>query len=159
MAADFYPSTFVSQNWVVYPITWASEQKWVMILTGIAVFDFTGTGQNWYPGTLRLDLGDMVQNVINVSGRKPSPGKFLVFQAEQWANFATINSIFDEHTAVDAGFAADEVSPRLSTLQGVNNIFSGMDVTLDVRDVDAHLYRVGFQATVVGKIVEVSPLP
>jgi hypothetical protein len=75
---------------------------------------------------------------------------------EQWAPFATINSIYDAATAVDAGFAVDGFRPIIATSNnGIPNVFQSLEVDLAVRDRDAFIFRVGYQLTLVGRIVEV----
>ena len=43
------------------------------------------------------------------------------------------------------------------TGQPVNNLFNGVNVDLAVRDTDAWLYRIGYNITLLGKIVFVAP--
>lgn len=46
---------------------------------------------------------------------------------------------------------------ELVTEQLVNNLFNGIIVELAVRDSDAWLYRLGYNITLIGKIVFVAP--
>jgi hypothetical protein len=73
------------------------------------------------------------------------------FQLEQWAPFASINSIFEQGQSVNAGFAVDawRHSPFFSGTdafsgQLIGNIFNGIIADVAVSDSDAWLYRVGY---------------
>jgi hypothetical protein len=77
---------------------------------------------------------------------------------EQWAPYSTINSIYDEHESVDAGYAVDAFRPIFTTRGVFNRIFDSLEVDLAVRDTDAFIYRVGYYLTLVGTIVEVEHL-
>jgi hypothetical protein len=78
---------------------------------------------------------------------------------EQWSPFAAFSSILVEDTgSVDAGYAVDVWRPNLfSTVaaggQSVNNIFSGIEVDIAVRNNRAVLHRVSYHFTLLGKIV------
>jgi hypothetical protein len=79
-------------------------------------------------------------------------------QVENWYPFATLSSIFDQNTAVNAGFAVDRWTPQSrpgteavtgNTIQG---LLGGLFVDLAVRDIDAILHRVSYSIVVQGKI-------
>jgi hypothetical protein len=79
---------------------------------------------------------------------------------EQWSPFASLSSIFDQDASDNAGFAVDVWRPTpfgqvqdVLTGQLVGNIFNGIDVDVAVRDSDAWIYRVGYNITLLGKIV------
>jgi hypothetical protein len=83
--------------------------------------------------------------------------------AEQWAPFASLASIFDQDTSDNAGFAVDVWRPThfdeafdVVTGQLVGSIFAGINVDVAVRDSDAWLYRLGYNITLLGKIIFVS---
>jgi hypothetical protein len=65
------------------------------------------------------------------------------------------NSIYDEAQSVDAGFAVD--SCDIVFIDIYNKTFRGLAVSVDVRDVDAYLFKVGFHVILFGKLV-VSPI-
>lgn len=156
---------FAVQNWVVLPAPWPvdrwptpEEQRWLFFLSGVAIVNFKGespTAWRWDSLRLYIDLS----GPIGATGRWPSPGKALAFQVEQSAPFATINAIYDASTAVDAGFAVDAFRPILISagVERIPNVFEYLEVDLAVRDTDAWLYRVGYQITLLGRIVEYTP--
>jgi hypothetical protein len=85
---------------------------------------------------------------------------------DQWAPSASLASIFDQDASDNAGFAVDVWRPTpfatvgdLVTGQLVGNIFAGIDVDVAVRDSDAWLYRLGYNITLLGKIVFVNNNP
>ncbi len=126
----------VANSWVIVPAPWrvnapprADEQKWLMTLTGIADINFRGNSTNaWLHETFNLYL-DWPSPVSSAYGKKPPSGYNLVFQAEQWAPFATINSIYDVAQSIDAGYAVDSCKPiltlerNLSESQIIKNCF------------------------------------
>src|SRR5262245_12951040 len=102
-------------NWVSMPgpsITIPNAptlHQWLLILTGVAYID--DEGGDGFKGTstaawrresfdLNLDLTAPLQ----AAGRSPTSPNLLAFSVSQWAPFATINSVYDQHQAVDAGF-------------------------------------------------------
>ena len=145
----------VPVGWVMVPAPWrvdappkADAQKWLMTLTGIADINFKGnSAAAWRHETFRLHL-DWRSPVSWAYGRTPPKDKSLEFVAEQWAPFATINSVYDVAQSIDAGYAVDSCTPML-----VGRNFDGLEVVVGVRDTDAYLYKIGFQVTVLGKIV------
>jgi hypothetical protein len=82
----------------------------------------------------------------------------VVLEAEQYATYGSLNSIFDKDTSVNAGFAVDAFRPFFS--DGDRGIINGSGIDLDiaVQDVDATILRVGYQLTAVGKFV-ITPQP
>jgi hypothetical protein len=84
----------------------------------------------------------------------------LAFQVEQLAPYASISSIFNQGVSNNSGFAVDVWRPNhygagidAFSHQSVGNLFSGLQVDVAVRDTDAWLYRVGYNITLLGKIV------
>jgi hypothetical protein len=68
-------------------------------------------------------------------------------QVENWYPFVTLSSIFDQNTAVNAGFAVDRWTPQSRpgkeavTGKTIQGLLSGLVVDLAVRDIDAILHR------------------
>jgi len=143
-----------------------SQQEFLLTLTGVAIIDFKGTS----PGTWRWDTaritpneGDAVNYAIDRFGIPTPPGTagrdwYVGFRVELINIFATLNAIYDQSAAVDAGFAVDRWRPEqfldlpdAVTGERIPNIFSGILVDVAVRDSDAWLYRVGYQVTLLGK--------
>jgi hypothetical protein len=95
-----------------------------------------------------------------------SPGaQYLIrFSVEGWAPYVSLSAIFNQGQSIDSGFAVDAWRPNhfgsgtsVVTNQPVNNIFAGVNADLAVRDTDAWLYRLGYNITLLGKIVFVAP--
>jgi hypothetical protein len=136
-----------------------------MTLTGVAIIDLKGNGPQWkWDGA---DLQIDISGPLAATGRQASPGRILGFQVEQWAPFASLNSIYDHKTAVNAGFAVDSFNILLGNAgaEGIPNVFSGgavqeggLHVDVAVRDIDAWLYRVGYCVNLLGRIVEYTPI-
>ncbi|WGZ94433.1 MAG: hypothetical protein QJT81_00135 [Candidatus Thiothrix putei] len=61
--------------------------------------------------------------------------------------------------AIALGYAVDACSPLLveryqwGETTPIRNVFEGLEVHVAVRDTDACLYKVGFQVTLVGRII------
>jgi hypothetical protein len=86
------------------------------------------------------------------------------FSVEGWAPFVSLSSIFNQGQSINSGFAVDVWRPNhfgngtdVLSNRPVNNLFSGINVDLAVRDTDAWLHRIGYNITLVGKIVFVAP--
>ena len=82
------------------------------------------------------------------------------FSLEEWSPFVSLGSVFDQAQSINAGFAVDEWRPNhfdtgtdALTNQSVNNIFTGVNADLAVCDSDAWIYRLGYNITLLGKIV------
>ena len=78
--------------------------------------------------------------------------------------FASLSAIFNRGQSINSGFAVDAWRSHhfgsgtdVLTNRPVNNLFAGINVDLAVRDSDAWLYRLGYNITLIGKIVFVAP--
>lgn len=87
-------------------------------------------------------------------------GNRVDFQLEQWSPFAAISSIFNQGPSLNSGFAVNVWRPNpfatgTDAFSGsmLNDLFSGIQVDVAVRDTDAWLYRVSYNITLFGKIV------
>ena len=169
MAQDI--NNFAVTNWVSIPAPWPvaqppapGDQKWLIILSGVAIIDFKGiNSDDWRWETFRLIIPDL-KDAIQASGKKAPKGSALYFQVEQWAPYATLNAIFDKDHSVNAGFAVDNYRPVfqvLSDSKGVkfHNIFSCLEVDAAVRDSDAWIFRIGYNVTLMGKILTIKLPP
>jgi hypothetical protein len=172
-------TNFAGQNWLITPSALAvgeqppanvHDQKFLLTLTGVVIADLKGnSGAQWLHETLSF-LPDMAgpQNSGPLNwaiGRfgipKPVGQNFTIaFSLEEWAPFASLSSIFNENQSINSGFAIDVWRPthfttgtNAITHQTVGNIFTGIDVDVAVRDTDAWLFRVGYNITLLGKIV------
>jgi len=152
------------------------EQKWLLVLSGVVIADLKGnSGAQWLHETLSF-IPDMAGPPPGNSGPlnfaishfykpadKPAgtPGTNfnIVFSLEEWAPFASLSSIFNQGQSINSGFAVDTWRPNhfgsgtsVLSNQPVNNIFSGINVDVAVRDTDAIIHRIGYNITLLGKI-------
>jgi hypothetical protein len=72
--------------------------------------------------------------------------------------------MFNESASMNCGFAVDVWRPNhfgsgtdVLTNLPINNIFSGVNADLAVREKDAWLHRLGYRVALIGKIVFVAP--
>jgi hypothetical protein len=172
-------TNFSGQNWLITPAALAvgenppasiRDQNFLLVLTGVVIANLQGNSTSqWLYETLSF-LPDMAgpQNsgplnwAIGRFGFPTPPGSnFSVrFSLEEWAPFASLSSIFDQDQSINAGFAVDVWRPNhfatgtdALTHLPVGNIFTGLNVDVAVRDTDAWIYRVGYNITLLGKIV------
>lgn len=166
-----YPSSFVGQNWLLTPVALAAneaplrsieEQKWMLVLSGVANIDIKGNGSRWLRETIRLapDLIAAIDYAINKFNIPTPAGSYTKkFQVEQLVPHATMSSIYNKNHSVNSGFAVDEWRPHpftsdtdVLTNNPINNIFSGIQVDVAVSDSDAYFYRISYHITLIGKI-------
>ncbi len=153
-------------SWVCIPAPWhvnspptEANQKWILTLSGIVDINFKGnSGSTWRHETYQLQFLDK-SPLTSVYGRAVPQGRTLIFEAEQWAPFATINSIYDDGQSINAGFAVDSCKPYFGSgfiIPEENNRqaknFCGLEVLVGVRDTDSYIFKVGFQVTLLGRI-------
>jgi hypothetical protein len=155
------------------------DQKWLVVLSGVVIADLQGASGEWFQQTVSF-MPDMAGsddptatsgplnwaiNTYAIPKPAGSPGtQYLIrFSVEEWAPFVAPNSIFNESQSMNCGFAVDVWRPNhfgsgtdVLTNQPVNNIFSGINADLAVRESDAWLYRLGYTVTLLGKIVFVA---
>jgi hypothetical protein len=115
-----------------------------------------------------MNSGPLNWAISHFSIPKPpgSPGaQYLIrFSLEEWAPFASLSSIFNQGQSINSGFAVDTWRPNqfgsgtnVLSNQPINNIFSGINVDVAVRDTDASIFRVGYNITLLGKIAFIIP--
>jgi hypothetical protein len=170
---------FAGQNWLITPAALAvgepppasiHDQKWLLVLTGVAIANLEGNSSaEWLHETLSF-LPDMAgpQNsgplnwaIGQYAIPKPPGANYVIrFSLEEWAPFVSLSSIFNQDQSINSGFAVDVWRPThfsngidAFTHQPVGNVFTGVDVDVAVRDTDAWIYRVGYNITLLGKIV------
>jgi len=166
-------TNFVGQNWLITPAALGFnepkpanvyDQRWILVLTGVIEADLKGNSSHqWLHETLSFQphLDGPFNDARDLYNFPTPPGSGGVwFSVEQWSPFASLSSIFDQDASDNAGFAVDVWRPTpfgqvqdVLTGQLVGNIFNGIDVDVAVRDSDAWIYRVGYNITLVGKIV------
>ena len=108
-------------------------------LTGVLVGELEGSGQKWLRFTMNFG--------VPIPGLPSGKGLKLV----HWAPVATLNSIANDSTAVDAGWAVDGF--RLLDTTAVRN---SVDLACDlaVRDADGFVLRVGFSIHLLGSVAD-----
>lgn len=167
---------YEGQHWSITPTALAlnepapatiSDQRWTLVLSGVAIVDVPGTTSvDWTRETLLLlpSVRDPMLFAIDRFGiprpqAKEHDDYETHFQVQHWAPFAALSSVFDRHQSIDAGYAVDRwrahdffTGTDFFTGQAVPNIWSGVDVDVAVRDSDAVLHRVGYHITLVGRI-------
>lgn len=172
-------TNFAGQNWLITPAALAvgespptsiHDQKFLLVLSGVVIANLEGnSGSQWLHETLSF-LPDMAgpQNsgplnwAINRFAIPKPPGQdfSIGFSLEEWAPFASLSSIFNQDQSINSGFAVDVWRPThfatgtdAFTHLPVGNIFTGINVDVAVRDTDAWIFRVGYNITLLGKIV------
>lgn len=139
-----------------------ANQLWLLVLSGVAIIDLTGNSSQWLRKTAvispnlfpPLDHAIKRHNVLT-----PSGAHRLRFQVEQWAPHVAPSSMFNKNHSVNSGFAVDVWRPHpfdtdtdVVTNASFGNIFTGIQVDLAVRDIDAILHRVSYHISLLGKI-------
>ena len=165
------------------PPTNIHDQLWLLTLTGVVKADFKGNSGQWLDETVSFmpdmsgpqsdgSSGPLGWAIKHFDVPKPPPGRpyRIRFSLEEWAPFACLGSIFDRNQSVNAGFAVNTWRPSpfgktgggtgsegigndLITNQPVSNLFTGITVDVAVRDSDAYLLRLGYNITLLGRIV------
>lgn len=170
---------FAGQNWLITPAALAvgenppasiHDQKFLLVLSGVVIANLQGnSGSQWLRDTLSF-LPDMAgpQNSGPLNwaiGRwaipkPPGPNFSIGFSLEEWAPFASLSSIFNQNPSINLGFAVDVWRPNhfangtdAFTHSAVGNIFTGINVDVAVLDTTALIYRIGYNVTLLGKIV------
>jgi hypothetical protein len=170
------PEFLIGQNWLITPAALAVDeprpanvydQRWLLVLTGVVETDVEGNSTHqWLHET--VSFAPRLEAPLNFAiGRysipRPPDTTDATFMVDQWAPSASLASIYDQDASDNAGFAVDVWRPTpfatvwdLVAGQFVGNIFAGINVDVAVRDSDAWLYRLGYNITLLGKIVFVN---
>ena len=171
------PLGYPVQNWAISPVapsvtrpmpTSISEQRFILVLSGIAEVEFKGSSEdNWRFTTVRImpDIVAPIQRACDdhqIARPEGEPGQtYLVnFHVEQWVQYAGLSSIYNENESNDSGFAVNTWRPHpffnardFFTNQDWNRAFAGVQVDIGARDTDAYLKRIGYHLTLLGRIV------
>lgn len=170
-----YLDNFAGQNWLVTPAALAKgqpppasihDQEFLLVLSGVVIANLEGnSGAQWLHETLSF-IPDIVSPLNWAVSRfsiptPPNTVSYSIgFSLEEWAPFASLSSIFNQDQSINSGFAVDVWRPTpfgtgqdAISQQPVGNIFNGINVDVAVRDTDAWIYRVGYNITLLGKIV------
>jgi len=158
------------------------DQKWLLILSGVVIADLRGEEGEWghqtvsfMPDMAGSDDPDSTSGPLNWAINRYSISKpagspeidYLIrFSIEEWVPFVAPNAMFNESQSMNCGFAVDVWRPNhfgngtdVLTNLPVNNIFSGINADLAVREKDAWLHRLGYRVALLGKIVFVATSP
>jgi hypothetical protein len=157
------------------------DQKWLLVLSGVVFANLKGdnSGQwndltvSFMPDMAGTDDPTSTSGPLNWAISKYSipkpPGsagsQFLIrFSVEEWSPFVSLGSIFNQGQSINSGFAVDDWRPNhfesgtdVITNQPVNNIFMGVNADLAVSDSDAWIYRLGYNITLLGRIIFITP--
>ncbi|MEA3011838.1 MAG: hypothetical protein QOD42_383 [Sphingomonadales bacterium] len=147
------------------------EQKWLLVLSGVALVNFEGTLANdWNHETLDLGLASALAPPLDhIIGAhriaRPSRQHVASFQVEQAAPFAGLSAIFGNGSPRQPGYAVDDWGVNLftGTEAGTNaslrGLFAGLLVALAVRNRSAIIYRVSYTVSLLGRIRFAAPPP
>jgi hypothetical protein len=158
-----------------------TQQKWLLVLSGVVIADQRGDNSGGWnqqtvsfePDMAGLDVPGATSGPLNwaiaqygiprptgVAGRD-----YLVrFALDEWSPFVSLSAIFDQAQSINAGYAVNVWRPNafgsgtdIVTKQPVGNLFSGVNADLAVSDSDAWIYRLGYNITLLGRIVFIAP--
>jgi hypothetical protein len=104
----------------------------LFIYTGVAIFRFKGNDGSWLRDTLTFEVG-----------RVFAPGQVLDSLAT-----ASLNSIRNENTAVNAGWAVDRITAPWNPVEQRIKVRADLAVS----DSDGYLLRMGYQVTVLARV-------
>ncbi len=165
---------FAVQNWLITPEALAlneakpsniSQQRFLLVLSGVCVIDLQGNNpDDWRRETFTIlpDFLTPLNFAITKYGipRPIQANTVAAMELEQWVLYSAVGSVFERQSGgVDAGFAVDSwrVTPFVPTSgsggQTLNQVFTGMDVDVAVRNNNATLHRISFQINLLGRIV------
>ncbi len=157
------------------------DQKWLLVLTGTVFANLKGDNSgswnhqtvSFIPDMAGSDAPGATSGPLNFAIGKYSiprpPGvagaDYLVrFIVEQWAPFVSLGAVFDQGQSINAGFAVDNWRPNhfdsgtdVIANQPVDHIFTGVNADLAVNDSDAWIYRLGYNISLLGRIVFIAP--
>jgi hypothetical protein len=163
------------------PPQYIRDQKWLLILSGIVFANQRGDNSgswnyqtvSFIPDMAGPDDPTATSGPLNWAIARygiPRPRglvgqEYLVrFSVDEWSPFVSLGSVFDLGASVNAGFAVDDWRPNhfergtdVVTGEAVNNIFTGINADLAVNDTDAWIYRLGYNITLIGRIVFIAP--
>lgn len=166
-------SSYSVQNWLITPsalavnehVAQVRDQRFLLILSGVAIVDVKGNSEAvWLHETvsLRPSISDALGYAIN-RWQIPTPpaGSYVTaFQTEQWAPFVALSSVFNQGQSINSGFALDtwRLNPfgggtDVLTNQVFNQLFSGVQADIAVRDTDAWIFRLSYNIALLGKII------
>lgn len=172
-------TNFAGQNWLITPKALAvgeqppksiHDQKWLLVLTGVVAANLEGNSTSQWRNANLSFLPDMAGP--NNSGPlnwaigqygipKPAGQNYTIaFALDEWAPFVSLSAVFDQNQSINAGFDVNVWRPNhfatgIDALSHapVGNIFTGVNVDVGVRDTDAWILSLGYNITLLGRIV------
>ena len=112
-------------------------------------------------GPLNWAIG---QHAIPKPAGAPGVQYLIRFSVDAWSPAVSPSAIFNQGQSTNSGFAVEswginQFGTGTDALTGrpVANLFGGVNAELAVREMDGWLYRVGYNITLIGKIVFVVP--
>ena len=167
---------YACANWVITPAALAvgeappgdvSDQRFMLVLTGVAVVDFTGSPPNfpWTHATLHIrpDLEAPLDYAISRHAIPTPPGEpgrqyTREFLVEQCAPFAGVAAFYSPAGKV-IGAACDAWRPHhyetrtdAFTSAQLHPLFAGVEADLAERTQGGIIHRVNYHVTLIGKI-------
>lgn len=177
------PSSYPVSDWIITPTalsvnqpapTNIAEQRFLLILSGVAIIDFKGTSTNaWLYNTasLKPDILPALKYACEIH-RIPfpreefSPLYDIGFHVEQNVHLSGLSSIYNDNVSNDSGFAVDSWRPApykfgTDILSGdtYDQVFNGLHVKIGARDSDAFIKRLSYHISLVGRIVFIERVP
>jgi hypothetical protein len=126
------PVTLDNEQSIEVQVAGPNGANRLFIYTGVACFTFKGNATAWLRDYIDFELG-----------RVFTSGQVLDVLAT-----GSLNSIYNNQTAVNAGWAVDRLTARWdATEQRIK-----LRADLAVSDVDGYLLRMGYQVTVLARI-------
>ena len=107
------------------------------------------------------DVTGPINWAVTTYGAPKPAGEYLFLQVEQWAPYAAVGSIFtfDGSQAVDAGLNVNTWRPNpfgtltdATTGHVMNQIFSGIQVDITIRENASMIYRLPYNITLLARI-------
>ena len=167
---------YACSNWLITPAapavnetppTDVREQRFLLVLSGVALFDLRGeNGVFWKHDTahIRPDIDPALAYAVQQHQIPAPPGNAGLqytrqFQVEQIVPFAGLASISNGSYNVNLGWAADAWRPQpyetmieAVTQAPLARIFAGIQADIAVREKDAWIQRLNFQVSLIGTI-------
>jgi hypothetical protein len=141
------------------PNTQPSPATWLVVLSGIAVADFTGVSGTEYTILVLPDVTGPINSAVDQYGAPQPAGNTWYLNLEQWAPYAAVGSIFDEDRGTDGGFDVRTWLPNpfttvtdATTGLRMNQIFTGFQVGITARESGPITYRLPYNFTLLAQI-------
>lgn len=147
------------------PPTKIANQKWMVLLSGVALIDLKGTLVNdWLRDSVRIqiDIRPTLQRMILRHSIPEPPGNAHTpgLQVDDSVPFAGLSSVLDPLPSGRGGYAVDAWKPALISTEinaftgaSIPRFFLGIQANLAALNKDTVIHRVSYHMTLVGKIV------